>query len=100
MSATTDEVAVAWDRWDGTRYRVQSSVYTGGAWTGVTTHSDTTATAYEQDPAMAPDGTLVLVWTHTAAPSRIQSAVLTANGVTVTAEGETLVHCHRKEAIH
>ncbi|MFN8121538.1 MAG: choice-of-anchor C family protein [Thermoleophilia bacterium] len=91
-SANGDAI-LTWYRWDGARYRVQSSVKTsGGSWGATTTHSDTGATAYQVQAAMAPDGTAVLVWQYSGSPSRIQSAVRTADGrATVAAEGTTLV---------
>ncbi|MFN8109212.1 MAG: choice-of-anchor C family protein [Thermoleophilia bacterium] len=91
-SANGDAI-VTWYRWDGSRYRVQSTVETqGGSWDAITTMSDTGATAYQSQVAMAPDGTAVAVWFYNAGPSRVQSAVRTPDvRATVTAEGQTLV---------
>ncbi|MCC6831102.1 MAG: choice-of-anchor C family protein [Thermoleophilia bacterium] len=91
-SANGDAI-LSWYRWDGSRYRVQSRVKpSGGTWGATTTHSDGGATAYQVQPAMAPDGTAILVWQYFGSPGRIQSAVRTADvRATVTGEGTTLV---------
>ncbi|MCB0873616.1 MAG: FG-GAP repeat protein, partial [Thermoleophilia bacterium] len=101
LATSAGAAVLSWYRWDGSRYRIQAVTQpAAGTWSSVDTLSATGVSAYQNDAAMAPDGTVVTVWYRTTTPRAIESAVRSvANTLEVTAEGETIVQARASDRL-